>query len=85
MPFTEQLFGIAAAIDEGGIENIAAPFPEGIEEDRPRGKRLEILKAQRHRRSLLLEARNIALRNNARVGPELAIVQGVDAVGEFFD
>src|SRR5690606_18743727 len=85
VPLAIEFFGIAIAIDKGGIKDIAAALPEGVEQDGARGEAAEVLKAQRHGRGLLAQARYGALGNDAAIGAERAIGQGVDAVGRGFN
>src|SRR5690606_13224701 len=85
LPVAEQLFGIAPRIDIGGVEDIAAALPESVEQDGAGGEGAEILKAQSHGRSLLGEARNGALGDNALIGAERAIVERAGAHRGLFD
>ena len=85
VPLAEQGFRIAGAVDEGGVEDIAALFPEGVEQDGARGEAAEILKAQRHGRGRLAQPGNGALGNDALIGTQRAIGQGMDAVLRLFD
>ena len=57
----KQLLGVAGAVDEAGVEEIAAGLEEGVEQDRARGEAAEILEAERHHRRRLSQAGDRAL------------------------
>src|SRR5690606_19390885 len=74
-PVAEQLLGIARAVDEGRVEEVAAALPEGIEQDGAGGKAAEVLEAESDDRSRLVEPRKTALGNSLAAGGERAAGQ----------
>src|SRR5690606_22257526 len=75
-PVAEQFFGIAGAVDEGGIEEVAATLPEGVQQDGAGGEAAEVLEAEGDGGGGLVESGDAAVREDAAAGGERAAGQG---------